>query len=64
MLVIKFQKIYAISMPHRTDKRDFLALMALVSDLEIEFFDGVNGSEIHPTAYPSVRDISTKFQLF
>ena len=50
-----FQKIYAISMPSRTDKRDYLALMGLVSGLEIEFADGVNGSEMHPRAFPSVR---------
>ncbi|KAF2264236.1 hypothetical protein CC78DRAFT_464096 [Lojkania enalia] len=48
-----FQKIYAISMPHRIDKRDYQALMALVSGLDIEFVDGVNGSEIHPKALPN-----------
>lgn len=51
----QFQKIYAISMPHRVDKRDTLALMALVSDLDIEFVDGINGSSIHPSAWPPVR---------
>jgi hypothetical protein len=50
-----FQKIYAISMPSRTDKRDFLSLMGLVSGLDIEFSDGVNGSEMHPQSFPSVR---------
>lgn len=49
-----FQKIYAISMPSRTDKRDYLALMSLVSGLEIEFADGVNGSDMHPRSFPSV----------
>jgi hypothetical protein len=49
-----FQKIYAISMPSRTNKRDYLALMGLVSGLEIDFADGVNGSEMHPRSYPSV----------
>jgi hypothetical protein len=52
---MQFQKIYAISMPHRVDKKDTLALMALVSDLDIEFIDGVNGSSIHPSAMPPVR---------
>jgi hypothetical protein len=50
-----FQKIYAISMPSRTDKRDYLALMGLVSGLNIEFADGVNGSDMHPRSFPSVR---------
>jgi hypothetical protein len=40
-------------MPHRVDKRDYLALMSLVSHLDIEFFDGVNGSLIHPNALPA-----------
>ncbi|EUC42100.1 glycosyltransferase family 25 protein [Bipolaris oryzae ATCC 44560] len=48
-----FQKIYAISMAHRPDKRDYLALMALVSHLEIEFVDGVNASLMHPKAFPA-----------
>jgi hypothetical protein len=52
---IQFQKIYAISMPHRVDKKDTLALMALLSDLDIEFIDGVNGSAMHPSAMPPVR---------
>lgn len=42
-------------MPHRIDKKDYLSLMAMVSDLDIEFIDGVNGSEIHPKALPAVR---------
>jgi hypothetical protein len=41
-------------MPHRSDKRDYLALMSLVSHLDIEFVDGVNGSLIHPHALPPV----------
>ncbi|ORX96857.1 hypothetical protein BCR34DRAFT_578395 [Clohesyomyces aquaticus] len=48
-----FQKIYAVSMPHRTDKRDYLALMAHMSGLDIEFIDGVNGSMMHPHALPN-----------
>jgi hypothetical protein len=41
-------------MPHRSDKRDYLAIMALVSHLDIEFVDGVNASLMHPTAFPAV----------
>ncbi|KAF2788668.1 glycosyltransferase family 25 protein, partial [Melanomma pulvis-pyrius CBS 109.77] len=43
-----------VSMPHRIDKRDYLSLMALVSNLNIDFIDGVNGSAIHPNAQPAV----------
>lgn len=49
-----FQKIYVISMPSRTDKRDYLTLMALVSGLDITFADGVNGSDMHPRSLPAV----------
>jgi hypothetical protein len=41
-------------MAQRPDKRDYLALMALVSNLEIEFMDGVNASLTHPKAFPAV----------
>lgn len=49
-----FQKIYAISMPHRSDKRDYIVLMGLISHLNIDIVDGVNGSEMHPKARPAV----------
>ncbi|KAH7392232.1 hypothetical protein DE146DRAFT_133924 [Phaeosphaeria sp. MPI-PUGE-AT-0046c] len=39
-------------MPHRTDKRDYLALMAMLSNMDITFIDGVNGSEMHADAIP------------
>lgn len=41
-------------MAHRPDKRDYLALMGLVSHLDIEFVDGVNASLMHPKAFPAV----------
>jgi hypothetical protein len=41
-------------MPHRTDKRDYLALMGLVSNMEITFVNGINGSGMHPDAIPPV----------
>ena len=45
-------------MPHRTGKRDYLALMGLVSDMEITLIDGVNGSEMHPDGLPPVSETS------
>jgi len=47
-----FQKIYVLSMPHRRDKRDVVALAAYLAGLEIEFVDGVNGSEISKAERP------------
>ncbi|OJD29341.1 glycosyltransferase family 25 protein [Diplodia corticola] len=36
-----FQKIFVINLPSRTDYRDSMALAAALSDLQIEFVDGV-----------------------
>jgi hypothetical protein len=49
-------------MLHRSDKRDFLALIALVSDLNIEFVDSVNSSLIHPSAIPAVSRCKRTFR--
>jgi hypothetical protein len=51
---VQFQKIYVVSMPSRTDKRDALALSAYLTGLEVEFIDGPNGSLISPKAAPEV----------
>jgi hypothetical protein len=37
----QFEKIFAISLPERTDRRDGLVLAGAVSDIDIEFIDGV-----------------------
>lgn len=50
----QFQKIFVLSMPSRTDKRDALTISAYFSGLDIEFVDGVNGSLVSPKAYPVV----------
>jgi hypothetical protein len=48
-------------MPHRIDKRDYLALMGLVSNMEITIVDGVNGSKMHVDAIPPVGLASRRF---
>ncbi|KAH8591350.1 hypothetical protein B0O99DRAFT_690711 [Bisporella sp. PMI_857] len=53
-----FQKIYVLSMPTRRDKRDALTLSAYFSGLELEFVDGVNGSEVSTKEYPNNWDMS------
>lgn len=45
-------------MPDRRDKRDVAALAAFVSGLEIEFVDGVPGSEISTKERPDVRSLA------
>ena len=41
-------------MHHRTDKRDYLALMGYAYNIEIAFMEGINGSNMHPDAVPPV----------
>ncbi|KAF2203091.1 hypothetical protein GQ43DRAFT_439154 [Delitschia confertaspora ATCC 74209] len=46
-------------MPHRSDKHDYLALMGLVSELDIDFVDGVDGSLVSEKAVPYVSTLGT-----
>jgi hypothetical protein len=52
--ISQFQKIYVLSMPNRSDKRDALVLSAYLSGLELEFIDGVDPATIPEKAYPQV----------
>ncbi|KAF2756304.1 hypothetical protein EJ05DRAFT_511985 [Pseudovirgaria hyperparasitica] len=45
-----FQKIYAINLPYRTDHRDAMSLAAVLTDLDIEYIDGV--TDVHEKARP------------
>lgn len=38
---MQFQKIFVINLPSRTDHRDSMSLAAALSDLDIEYIDGV-----------------------
>lgn len=51
----QFQKIYVLSMPGRSDKRDMMALTAHLSGIQFEFVDGVNGANVPVVARPDVR---------
>ncbi|RDW82818.1 hypothetical protein BP6252_03930 [Coleophoma cylindrospora] len=47
-----FQKIYVLSMPSRTDKRDALILSAHLTGIDLEFVDGVKPEEVSEKAVP------------
>ncbi|RDW76142.1 hypothetical protein BP5796_06963 [Coleophoma crateriformis] len=47
-----FQKIYVLSMPSRTDKRDALILSAHLTGIDLEFIDGVKPEEVSEKAVP------------
>ncbi|KAJ4367294.1 hypothetical protein N0V83_006875 [Neocucurbitaria cava] len=47
-----FQKILVLNLPFRTDRRDAMSLSAAVSNIKLEFVDGVTGESIKQSAYP------------
>ncbi|KAI3398674.1 hypothetical protein diail_8713, partial [Diaporthe ilicicola] len=50
---LEFEKIFVVGLPSRTDRRDGMVLGAALSDIEIEFIDGVLGQDVPDKAVPS-----------
>jgi hypothetical protein len=42
----QFEKIYVVGLPSRTDRRDGVVLSAALSDMSIDFIDGVLGDTV------------------
>jgi hypothetical protein len=53
-VTIQFSKIFVISLPQRTDKRDAIAVAASLTGFEFEWGDGVDGLTIDEKAIPEV----------
>lgn len=49
---VQFEKILVVSLPSRTDRRDNMMLQASVSNMAIEFIDGVDGEQMPKKAVP------------
>ena len=49
---MKFQKIFAISLPERADKQDGIRVAASLTNLSVNFLDGVYGASVPPKALP------------
>jgi len=49
---MQFEKIFVINMPSRTDHRDAMALAAAVSDLRLDWIDGVKGADVLDKTLP------------
>ncbi|KAF1830599.1 hypothetical protein BDW02DRAFT_642038 [Decorospora gaudefroyi] len=47
-----FEKIFVLNLPSRTDRRDAITLSSAVSNIKLEFVEGVTGASIHDKAYP------------
>ncbi|KAF6821446.1 glycosyltransferase family 25 protein [Colletotrichum plurivorum] len=51
-----FEKIFVIGLPSRTDRRDGMLLQAALSDMDLEFIDGVPGGDIPDKAIPKTSE--------
>lgn len=45
-----------VSMPSRTDRRDGMTLQAALSNLNINFIDGILGQNVPDSAIPTSQD--------
>lgn len=50
--LVKFQKIFAINLPTRTDHRDALLLTSIINDIKVEWINGVEGKDVLEKALP------------
>jgi hypothetical protein len=41
-----------LNLPFRTDRRDAMSLSAAISNIKLEYVDGVTGDSIKQSAYP------------
>ncbi|KAL8644531.1 MAG: hypothetical protein Q9226_007714 [Calogaya cf. arnoldii] len=49
-----FEKILAVGLPERSDRRDTLTMTATINEIELEWVDAVKGSEMNKKAWPAV----------
>jgi len=47
-----FEKVFAIGLPERSDKRDALALTSSLTGFKIDWVDGVKGESVPDKALP------------
>ncbi|RMJ21494.1 glycosyltransferase family 25 protein [Aspergillus sp. HF37] len=55
---LQFQRIYAINLPARTDRRDGLSLVSSLTGIQLDWVDGVDGHDVPDKAlpYPASRE--------
>lgn len=51
----QYEKIFVVGLPSRSDRRDTMVLQAALSDIQIEFIDGVMGKDVPNKAIPMER---------
>ena len=50
----QFEKILAVGLPERSDRRDALTLMSSYQHITLEWMDAVKGQDIEQVAWPAV----------
>lgn len=50
----QFGKVFVLSLPDRSDKRDTLVVQASLSNFSVTFVDGVDGASVSDKALPYV----------
>ncbi|MCO5613693.1 hypothetical protein L7F22_067971 [Adiantum nelumboides] len=62
---LDFQKVFVINLPDRFDRRDQIAIMAAVSEIEVEYVDGVRIKEenLRSNRFPSQEPKMTATKL-
>ena len=50
----QFEKILAVGLPERSDRRDALTLMSSYQKVTLEWMDAVKGQDIKKVAWPTV----------
>ena len=50
----QFEKILAVGLPERSDRRDALTLMSSYQNVTLEWMDAVKGQDIRKVAWPAV----------
>lgn len=55
LLTSKFQKIFTIGMPSRSDKKDAAILAAHLTGIKLDWIDGVDADTMSPKAIPDVN---------
>ena len=51
----QFEKILALGLPERSDRRDTLTLMSSYQNVKLEWMDAVKGEDVKKVAWPAVR---------
>ena len=55
LITDQFEKILALGLPERSDRRDTLTLMSSYQNVKLEWMDAVKGEDVKQVAWPAVR---------